>query len=147
MYGHKPYTVKPHILDIIKFCSDAVKVAYTVIIAVIIAVDKYLVPVSIIVVYDVELRGVVVIILAVTAAGGNTKKQAQHQQQRKNFDFQNRVPPLLSLDSTARYALYVVLLQPHKQRSNGGCNHNGSSAEGGKVLLYHFPFKPLIHTE
>ena len=70
MYGHKPNTVEAHFFDIVELCRYTVQVAYTVVVCVVKAVNEYLVPIAILVVYDVECYLIVVLLILFTRGKG-----------------------------------------------------------------------------
>ena len=63
MNGHQPDAVKAHLLNIIKLCGNTVEVADTVVIGIVKAVNEDLIPVTVVIVDNIELYLVFVILL------------------------------------------------------------------------------------
>jgi hypothetical protein len=69
MYGHKPYSVEAHFLDVVELGGNAVEVADTVIVGVEEAIDEYLIPIAVVIVYNIEGNLVTVTVVVILLTG------------------------------------------------------------------------------
>ena len=79
MYWHKPYSVEAHFLDIIELCRYAVEISYTVVVGVVEAVHEYLVPVTVVVVYNVQHDIILFAVLFISFARGKRGKRREEE--------------------------------------------------------------------
>ena len=119
---HKPYTRITQIAEIVKLLRYAVKVAVPV-------------PVDYILFEQLVFRAAC---RKAHRRAGKRYARRKHTDKRYNFLFH-----MLPLYRTARYALYIVFLQPEEKYGDRYGNQHGSRTETGEILLNRFALKHL----
>ena len=136
MNRHKPYARISHIADIVEFFGNAVEIAYSVAVCIVIRTDENLIIIIVIVVYYVFLQKIIIR----SSAGGKCKSRRaggcgaeRHRGKFHKFVFHN-----LPLYRSAGHALNVVLLQPEEQSGYRNRYQYRSRAETREILRRDF---------
>ena len=81
-YRHKPYTVKAHILYVVKLLCDTVQIACSVTVRIIERIDENLVIISIVIVNDIQLLFILISPAVTARKSRHTQDSHQHKTQK-----------------------------------------------------------------